>query len=114
MIATHFHWRDKPCNSVKLIKVNHDQCVNLLCLIYISKNYNPVFDGKLERKRYKVSLRVHADVVPTMLASAFKCNLNLEIVRLEILGVIAKVDEPTEWVNQIVVMKRCFAAIKIA
>lgn len=74
---------------------------------------NRVFEWEFESLRVKMCSRV--DVVPRILyvrMVAFALRTFFNSVNLENPGVIVKMDELTEWISQIVVMKTRLGAIR--
>lgn len=89
------------------------------------ESLNPLFTGKLREEYAEVfddstlgcikgepySIRLKQDAVPAVHAArvtphAILGKVTAELNRMEKLGVIAKIDEPTDWVNSMVVVQR--------
>ncbi|KAI8498512.1 hypothetical protein Bbelb_237140 [Branchiostoma belcheri] len=76
----------------------------------IKKEYKDVFEG-IGQFPGKHRIRVDPDVQPVVHAPrkipvSLRDPLKKELDRMEALGVIQKVDEPTEWVNSLVVVEK--------
>lgn len=72
----------------------------------IASNFPEVFDGRLGKLPGKVQLTVRNEVVPACNVACrvpphLRAYLKLELEKLCRRGVIAKVDEPTEWVSRL-------------
>ena len=97
--------------DLELIKVNFDNFVYAtVCTptVFFEK-YPSVFDDGLGRLPGKVKLSLHEDVRPRVLPTrripvAIRERFKQELDRLLGLGVIAKVDGPSDWVSQIAVV----------
>ena len=121
----------RAAQQMKLITIHKDNFVSrtvtkrknpsvsqLSTVEEIVKQYPQVFGSQLGRFPGKVKLEVDEKVkpvitptrrVPTALREKFKDELN----RLEALGVIAKVDEPTPWVSSVVVTTKKSGSLRV-
>ena len=78
-------------------------------LRFLDKNID-VFSG-VGRIPYKIKLRLQDDAIPVVrparrLPEILTKKLEIELARLENLGIIRKIDEPTEWVHDIVILEK--------
>ena len=95
---------------------------------YVSKStvdqlkvkYKDVFDTKKlgRMSEFESSIRLSQDAVPAVHAVrkipfALKDSIEKELLRMESLGVIEKVDGPTEWVSSMVLVSKDAASIRI-
>ena len=73
--------------------------------------YADVFEDRPGKMNEKVSLQIDASIRPVQLPTrkipiAVKEQLREELRRLENLGVISRVDEPTDWVSSLVIARK--------
>ena len=106
--------------EMKLLTVHSENFVNV-----VKKSdddplikYPGVFDGSLGTLPGKVHLQIDANRKPMVLPArkipvAIREKFKNELKRLEDLKVIASVDEPTEWVSQIVVAMKKSGLLRI-
>lgn len=90
-------------------KSNHDGNSDLDLLL---SKYKDVFDetqiGYITNHPYDIRLKPNPDPkvhAPRKVGFAFEDKVEQELKKMEKLGVIAKVDEPTDWINSLVVVK---------
>ncbi|MPC73333.1 hypothetical protein E2C01_067657 [Portunus trituberculatus] len=74
---------------------------------YISEEYGQVFNKELGALPSVQHLRTNPDIKPTVMPTrripiAVRLKLREELKRLQSLGVIQELDEPTPWVSQVV------------
>ena len=106
--------------KMKLLTVHSENFVNVVekCDNDPVNKYPDVFDENLGTLPGKVHLQVDATCKPVVLPArkipvAVREKFKNELKRLEELKVIAPVDEPTEWVSQIVVAMKKSGSLRI-
>ena len=116
----------KAAERIKLITVNYEN-FEMASAVYGSsttrtlsvEDYPDVFDGKLGSlpgDKIHLTLEPNAEPVvktPRALPESLNCSVKVELDRLEHTGVIVKVDQPTDWVNQMSVAKKRSGAVRI-
>ena len=90
----------------------------LLTVEQIVQDYPDVFKSELGSFPGKVHLEVDENATPVVAPTrripvALKEKFKDELDRLENLGVIAKVDEPTPWVSSVVVATKKNGALRV-
>ena len=84
---------------------------------YIPNDYfNCIGDAGTLPSTYHIELKENAQPVvapPRKLQLAMKKRVKKELDRIEKLGVIKKVDKPTDWVNAMVVIEKTNGKLKI-
>ena len=80
--------------------------------------YSDVFENRLGHLSGEVSLRLDTTVRPVQLPArkvpiAIKDQLGEELRKLQEMGVICQVDEPTEWVSSLVVARKSNGNLRI-
>ena len=116
----------KAAERIKLITVNYDNFEMVSVVSGSStartlsvKDYPDVFDGKLGSLpggKTHLTLEPNAEPVvrsPRTLPESLKSSVKDELDRLEHTGVIVKVGQPTDWVNQMTVAKTRSGAVRI-
>lgn len=100
--------------QMNLISVNESNMsrVNNLSDSSICEKYKDVFDGRLGKFEGDVQLQTDSAIQPVVMPTkrcplAIRAKLKAELDRMQRMGVITPVDEPTPWVSQMVTtMKR--------
>ena len=117
----------KAAEQMNLITVNYDNFHSVsLVTPDVSSNFEAligrfpqVFDENLGRlPGSKVHLIVNADAEPVVrpartLPEALRPAVLAELNRLENIGVLTKVDEPSDWVNQMAVVEKKSGAVRL-
>ena len=116
----------KAAERIKLITVNYENFEMVSAVSGSSttrtlsvEDYPDVFDGKLGSLpggKIHLTLEPNADPVvrpPRTLPESLNCSVKDELDRVEHTGVIVKVDQPTDWVNQMSVAKKRSGAVRI-
>ena len=115
----------KAAERMKLITVNYENFEIMSAVSGSSttrtlnvKDYPDVFDGKLGSLpggKTHLTLEPNAEPVvrpPRTLPESLNSSVKYELDRLEHTGVIVKVDQPTDWVNQMSVAKKYSTAVR--
>lgn len=105
---------DKACEELELVKrvycVNTDIAPAVDCMDSIVQHFTDVFKGFGTLPfTYKIQLKEGAQPVvhaPRRVPAPLRDALKKELERMTNLGVIRKVEEPTDWVNSMVVTKK--------
>ena len=101
------------------VQFNKESFINSMTMINdLVEQYPSVFDGGLGKFNGSVHLSINHDVYPVVLPArrvpfALKERLRTELERLVDMNVISKVDQPTDWVSQIAVVKKKDEGIRI-
>ena len=112
----------KAAEKMKLITVNYDNFESIRGVAEIPKNileqYPDVLNGELGTLPGTVHLTMepHAEPVirsPKRIPVELKDPTKAELDRLVKLGVLASVDEPTDWVNQMAIATKKNGALRI-
>lgn len=102
----------RATEQMELLSINRDNFKVVNSVNQSNKNdivskYADVFDGTLGKLEGKVHLHVNPDAVPVSLPCrsvpvSIRKKLKTELERLEQIGVLSKVDQPTDWTSQFV------------
>ncbi|XP_055911526.1 uncharacterized protein K02A2.6-like [Eupeodes corollae] len=100
--------------SKNVLDINSSKSVSCKSIL---ENYSEVFSG-LGLLKNKCHLKLQTNITPTIdcprkIPFALKDLLKEELDRMENLKVILKVEEPTEWVNSIVLVKKANGKLRI-
>ena len=84
----------------------------------VMQKYPLVFRGELRRLAGKVHLMVDETIMPTKqpvrrVPIAIKEQLQKELQRMEEMGVIAKEEQPTDWISSLVTVKKPNGKIRV-
>ncbi|XP_064647478.1 uncharacterized protein K02A2.6-like [Lineus longissimus] len=107
----------KAAVGMKLVTVN-DLLMERVAAITVPDRYSDVFDGSLGKLPGKASLKVDENITPVMSASrripvSLQPRLETEIYRLADINVLTPAEEPTPWVNQMVVTEKKSGDLRI-
>ncbi|KAG1712216.1 hypothetical protein GQR58_002396 [Nymphon striatum] len=107
----------KTVTDMKLINVNYKQ-MDHVNAINVFDGFPDVFDGDLGSLPGVVSLQIDESISPVISAArripiSLRPKLKTELDRLVKIGVISPVEEPTTWVNQIVIVEKKNSEIRI-
>jgi transposase InsO family protein len=107
----------RAAQAMKLITVN-EALMDRVAKVEITDEFADVFDGGLGKLPGSVSLKIDKNVEPVISPSrripvALRPKLKAELSRLVAIGVIEPVNEPTPWVNQIVLAEKKSGALRI-
>ena len=109
----------KAAEQMGLVKVNNDNLDRVFTVSQPPEDLFPeVFSNDLGLLPGQVHLKTKEDVHPVVMPDhrtplALRTELQEELKRLEALGVIAKVQEPTPWVSQIVLVHKKSGSLRI-
>lgn len=112
---------DMMCRNIiglqSAIEMNLVKNVNILSVNKIFENYSDVFGG-LGLLRGECNLKIRNDVPPVIdpprkIPFRLYDPLKMELNRMMNLNVIKKVDEPTEWVNSIVLVSKSNGSLRL-
>ena len=100
-----------------LVKIQ-DNNFHRVAAVQVDSCFNSLFDEKLGECSGVQHLTVDPNVCPKIMASrripiAIRPQLKGELERLTAMGVIAPVDEPTPWVNQVEVVKKRSGVLRV-
>ncbi|KAL6477262.1 hypothetical protein MHYP_G00130970 [Metynnis hypsauchen] len=112
---------DKACEDLKLVKrvyrINTDVTASPDSVDSIVQNYSDVFRGfGVLPFTYKIQLKENAQPVvhaARRVPVALRDGLKKELERMTTLGVIRKIEEPTDWVNSMVCVKKKNGELRI-
>ena len=106
--------------KLHLVQFNYDQFVNLIDddRKDLFATYSSVFDGNLGELPGVVHLYIQDNSRPRILPVrripfALEARFRKELDKMMEMGVIAKVDEPTEWVSQVVVTTKKSGELRV-
>ena len=105
--------------SMNLISVNKDMFrIATLAVDELTMKFASVFDGALGNLPGEVKLHVKPDVMAKQYPSkcipfAIEAAVKKELDRLEELGVLTPIEDPTEWVNQMSVTRKKNGELRI-
>ena len=106
--------------KLRLVQFNYDQFVNFIDddTKDIFDKYSVVFDGRLGTLPGCVHLHIRDDIKPRILPArripfALDEKFRKELDKMVEMGVITKVDEPTEWVSQVVVTTKKSGELRV-
>ena len=107
----------KTAKKMKLMKIN-EQNIEKVATVSPVEQQPDTFDGKLGALPGKVLLQVDETIHPTVMPTrgipiAVRPKLKAELDRMTKLGVITKVEEPTPWVSQLVVVTKKNGGVRV-
>ena len=103
--------------QMRLVTINEHN-LHRVASVALSDDFADVFDKDIGTLQGEVHLRTDDSVIPTVMPTrripiAVRPKLEEELNRLVKLGVIAPVEEPTPWVNQIVITQKKSGELRI-
>ena len=103
--------------QMRLVTINEHN-LHRVATVALTDDFADVFDENIGTLQGEVHLRTDGSVVPTVAPArripiAVKPKLEEELNRLVTQGVIAPVEEPTPWVNQIVITQKKSGELRI-
>ena len=112
---------DKACEDLELVKrvyrINTDVTASSDTVDSIVQNFSEVFKGFGALPfTYKIQLKENAQPVvhaARRVPVALRDSLKKELERMTTLGVIRKIEEPTDWVNSMVCVKKKNGELRI-
>ena len=107
----------KTAKKMKLVKIN-EQHIEKVATVSPVEQHPDMFDGKLGALPGKVHLQVDETIHPTVMPTrrihiAARTKLKAELDRMTKLGVITKVEEPTPWLSQLVVVTKKNGGVRV-
>ena len=107
----------KAAEGMRLVTVNYS-LMERIASVGITDKYADVFNGELGKLPGTVNLKVDESVDPVVsparrIPIALKPKLKAELERLTKMGVIESVNEPTPWVNQMVIVEKKSGDLRI-
>ena len=115
----------KAAEKIKLITMNYDNFESVSAVTTSLKtsdvvnDFPKVFDnkqGSLLGGKVHLTLAPNIEPVvrpPRTLSESLRATVKIELDRLDETGVIIKVDEPTDWVNHMSVVKKRYGSVRI-
>jgi len=103
--------------QMRLVTINEHN-LHRVATVMLSDDFADVFDKDIGTLQGEVNLQTDETVIPTVMPArripiAVRPKLEEELNRLVKLGVIAPVEEPTPWVNQIVIAEKKSGELRI-
>ncbi|XP_064622353.1 uncharacterized protein K02A2.6-like [Lineus longissimus] len=107
----------KAAQGMKLVTVN-DSIMERIAAVSVLDKFADVFDGKLGKLPGTVHLEVDGGVMPVVTPSrripvAPLAKLRPELERLSDIDVLARVEQPTPWVSQLVLAEKKSGELRI-
>ena len=107
----------KTAKKMTLMKIN-EQNIEKVATVSPVEQHPDTFDGRLGALPGKVHLQVDETIHPTVMPTrripiAVRPKLKAELNRMTKLGVITKVEEPTPWVSQLVVVPKKYGGVRV-
>ena len=106
--------------KLRLVQFNYDQFINFIDddAKDIFDKYSVVFDGRLGALPGCVHLHIRNDIKPRIqparrIPFALDEKFRKELDKMVEMGVVTKVDEPTEWVSQVVVTTKKSGELRV-
>ena len=104
--------------KMKLISINEEHIENVSSMLTVDDVYSELWNGKLGNLPGIVHLKTDPTVTPVVMPTkripiALREKLKQELDRLEELGVLKPVDEPTPWVNQMAITQKRSGELRI-
>ena len=103
--------------QMELITVN-DKNFYRIATVSLENKYSDLFDGQLGQQGTPHHLKVNENMHPVVMPSrripiAVRPKLKAELSKMQKLGVITPVDEPTQWVSQLVMTLNKSGALRV-
>ena len=107
----------QTCEKMNIIKIQEENFENIKSLMQNNQN-SRMFTNGLGKFQGIQQLQVKENTIPVITAPrnvpiAVRSKLKEELERLEKMEVITKVEEPTDWVNQIVIVNKNNGKIRL-